>query len=384
MQKLLLATFLLAITAAAQAEEWIEYPGGDGVGAGRHIVLVSGDEEYRSEEGLPQLARILSERHGFRTTVLFAIDPESGIINPHVRDNIPGLEHLRDADLMIILTRWRVLPENQMAEVIAYLKQGKSVIGLRTATHAFAPPEPAHSQGRDYRRTVASASSGKLFPDLPPVPELEWGTYGHLGDGYFGPQSEWLDGFGRLVLGERWVAHHGHHKHESTRGLIATGAADHPILRGISDGDIWASSDVYRVRLPLPGDSYPLVMGQVVQRDGDYDEADLHYGMRPSDATPAAGKNSPIMPVAWTKGYQVPGGTQGKAFTTTMGASSDLTSDSFRRLLVNAVYWSVGLEDRIPADGTDARLVGEYQPTRFNNHPSEYWQQRQLRPADLQ
>ena len=39
-----------------------------------NIVLVSGDEEYRSEEALPQLARILSKTHGFNCTVLFAQD----------------------------------------------------------------------------------------------------------------------------------------------------------------------------------------------------------------------------------------------------------------------------------------------------------------------
>ncbi len=384
MQRLLLATVLMGATVGASGQSWIEYPGGDGAGSGKHVVLVSGDEEYRSEEGLPQLARILSTRHGFRTTVLFAIDPESGIINPHVRDNIPGLEHLRDADLLIILTRWRVLPDNQMAEVDAYLKQGKPVIGLRTATHAFAPPESAHARVRTHLRTVAAAESNGLVPPAPPaISDDAWGLYGHYGDGYFGPQDEWMDGFGRLVLGERWVADHGRHKHESTRGFFAEGVQDHPILRGIRDGDIWGSSDVYRVRLPLPGDSRPLLLGQVVERQGDYDESDLDYGMRPADTQPVESKNAPMMPIAWIKSYQLPGGERGQAFTTTMGASSDLSSSALRRLLVNAVYWSLGLESRIPNDGVDVALVGEYEPTQFINHPPEYWRERMLRPADL-
>ncbi len=86
--------------------------GGDGPGAGKRIVLVSGDEEYRSEEALPQLAKILSERHGFDTVVLFAQDPRvAGIINPNYSSNIPGLEALREADLMIIATRFPRLAE---------------------------------------------------------------------------------------------------------------------------------------------------------------------------------------------------------------------------------------------------------------------------------
>ena len=57
------------------------YPVKPGPGNGKHVVFLSGDEEYRSEEGLPMLAKILSQRHGFKTTVLFSLDPD-GTINP--------------------------------------------------------------------------------------------------------------------------------------------------------------------------------------------------------------------------------------------------------------------------------------------------------------
>ena len=75
---------------------------------GKNIVLISGDEEYRSEESLPQLAKILSTYHGFRCTVLFAINPKDGTIDPNQLDNIPGLEALDSADLMVILTRFEI------------------------------------------------------------------------------------------------------------------------------------------------------------------------------------------------------------------------------------------------------------------------------------
>ena len=52
--------------------QWVTYEGEQGPGKGKHIVLISGDEEYRSEEAMPQMARILSDHHGFTCTVLFA------------------------------------------------------------------------------------------------------------------------------------------------------------------------------------------------------------------------------------------------------------------------------------------------------------------------
>ena len=316
-------------TRASGAEAWNVFPGGDGPGKDKQVVLISGDEEYRSEEALTQLAKILATRHGFDCTVLYAIDPESGEIAPNEQKNIPGLEALEEAELMVIATRFRNLPDDQMKQIDTYLKSGRPVIGMRTATHAFNIPK-----------------------DSP---------YAHYGFNYKGDKKEWTQGFGRLVLGETWISHHGHHKHESTLGLIAPGAAGHPILRGIKDGDIWGPTDVYGVRLPLPGDSQPLVLGQVLS------------GMEP-DSPPVEGvqegaknkvaKNDPMMPIAWVKTYAVDGGPTGQVFTTTMGSSTDLESEGVRRLLVNACYWSVGLEDAISAN-SDVGIVGDFQPTMY-------------------
>jgi hypothetical protein len=64
---LLTVGFLLTIVVShgAAADPWVVYDGYDGPGKGKHVVLVSGDEEYRSEEGLPQLGKILAKHHGF-------------------------------------------------------------------------------------------------------------------------------------------------------------------------------------------------------------------------------------------------------------------------------------------------------------------------------
>jgi hypothetical protein len=341
-----LLTVMLAGRASA-AESWVHYKGLDGAGHGKHVVLISGDEEYRSEEALPQLAKILATEHGFDCTVLFAIDPKTGLVDPDNRQSLPGMEALKDADLMILFTRRRDLPDEQLQLVDDYLKAGKPVLGMRTATHAFLP-----------------AATSK---------------WAHYGDTYAGDKKEWHGGFGRLVLGETWVNHHGSHKNESTRGMIAPGAANNPILRGIKDGEIWCSTDVYEVHLPLPGDAQPLILGQVTARKGAFDANDRLYGMRPDDGPAVAGpKNEPMMPVAWTKTYQLPGGKPGRAFTTTMGASVDLLNDAVRRLLVNGVYWCVGMEDKIPQEGARVELVGKFEPTKFEFRDDAYWANRKM------
>jgi type 1 glutamine amidotransferase len=324
-----LTVVLFALSAAHAADPWVVYEGGDGPGKGKHIVLVSGDEEYRSEEALPQLAKILARRHGFKCTVLFAIDKD-GTINPTVTNNIPGLEALKTADLMVIATRFRDLPDEQMKHVADYVDAGKPIVGLRTATHAF-----RIKPGKTYAR-------------------------------YSFDSKEWPGGFGKQLLGETWVSHHGKHGSQSTRGVVAPGQEGHAILRGIKDGDIWGPTDVYGLNLPLPGDSKPLVLGQVLE------------GMKPDDKPVAGKQNTPMMPVAWTRTYTGASGTPGRVFTTTMGASQDLQSEGLRRLLVSACYWALGMEDRIPEKGT-VDIVGEYRPRPFKFGGFE----KGVRPADL-
>ena len=299
----------------AMEDPWVVYEGGSGPGKGKHIVLVAGDEEYRSEEGLPQLGRILSAHHGFKCTVLFPVNPD-GTIDPTNQSNIPGLEALKSADLMIVLLRFRNLPDEQMQHIVDYLDTGKPVMGLRTATHAFQIPP------------------GRLFS-----------RYSNNSK-----EEGWEGGFGPRILGEKWAGHHGIHAQQSTRGIIAPGAENHPILRGCND--IWGPADVYTVRLPLPGDSRPLVMGQVLE------------GMSPDDKPVEGPKNNPMMPVAWTKTYLGAHGKSGRVFTTTMGAATDLVSEGLRRLIVNAVYWSLGMEEKIPPKA-NVDLVGAYQPSQF-------------------
>jgi hypothetical protein len=316
------------------AAPWITIPGGAGPGKGKHVVLIAADEEYRSEETLPELARILAKRHGFDCTVLFGIDPKDGTICPNVTNNIPGLDHLRRADLMILLIRWRNLPDDQLKEIVDYAESGRPMIGMRTATHPF---------------------------------NLAGGAYLKYSWNNKGPEYE--GGFGRQVFGETWIAHHGEHGKQGTRGIFAPGQESSPILRGVAPGTIYGPTDVYEVRLPLPGDSLPLVLGEVTET------------LDPGSKAVAGAKNDPMMPVAWTKTYRGSAGKSARVFETTMGASQDFAYEGTRRMLVNAVYWSLGMEKRIPAK-TDVDFVGEFKPSPFRFRTMEEWKPGRT-PAEL-
>lgn len=325
----LIVTLLFAfglLIANTFAADWVEYPGKNGPGKGKHIVLISGDEEYRSEEALPMLGKILSQRHGFDCTVLFAIDPATGEINPNILTNIPGIEKVADADLVILFTRFRELPDDKMKYFVDYLKDGKPIIAIRTGTHAF-----------NYKINRQS-----------PYARFDFAS------------REWPGGFGQQVLGETWVNHHGAHKSESTRGLIEGLHERSPILKGVKD--IWGPTDVYGI-VHLPSSADILIEGLSLR------------GMAP-DALPNYNKS--IMPIIWMKDYQLDGGKVGKALTSTIGASVDLQCEDLRRLFVNASYWMTGLGKSIP-DRADVAYVGAYKPTFFGfnefvkgKHPSDY------------
>ncbi len=314
---------------AALADQWLTYKGGAGPGKGKKIVFITGDEEYRSEESMPAMARILSQRHGFQTTVLFAINRETGEIDPSVVDNIPGLDALKDADLMVVYTRFRRLPEEQMAKFVDYVNSGRPIIGIRTATHAFS-----------YDKFQSEKFS-------------EWG--------WRGPHPTFQGGFGRQVLGETWINHYGGYRTQSTLGIPVAEMKDHPILRGIDR--LWGLSHAYAVT-PLEGDSRPLVLGQPLM------------GLRPTDKPD---ERKPPVPIAWIKTFTGKAGKAARVFTTTMGYGDDFKEEGVRRMLVNACYWAVGMEDQIPAR-SNVTLVGSYAP-----RPSDFGGYRRgVKPADLQ
>lgn len=307
------ALWLAVATTCLTANGQIIFEGQGGSGKGKHIVLLAGDEEYRSEEALPMLARILATRHGFKCTVVLPINPADGTIDPNTQTNLPGIEALDTADVCVLGLRFRDLPDGQMKYFVDYHQRGKPFIALRTSTHAF-----------QYSRNPAS-----------PYAKYDWRS------------KSWPGGFGQQVLGETWVNHHGSHGKESTRGQHNEAAKSSPLLRGVED--VWGPTDVYGVT-HLPKDAQVLLWGQVLT------------GMKPTDAPVDGPKNNPMMPLVWTREIKSERGTPQKIFTTTMGAAVDFESEGLRRLVVNACFWAAGVE--IPAQA-NVDVVGEYKPTMF-------------------
>jgi len=226
--------FCLACALKTSAAPLV-FQGTDGPGKGKHLVFIAGDHEYRSEETLPAMARILAKHHGFKCTVLFDIDAD-GHISAGDPSNIPGLEALATADLAVVFLRFQHLPAEQMKHIDEYLKRGGPVVGLRTATHAFSGTKEPYTKYN-----------------------------------YNAKEPGYELGFGHQVLGQTWVGHYGQNHRQSTRITIAPNKASHPILRGVKD--IWVQVGGY-VRERHLGSSRRL-RGQ----------AD---GRRNSDARPAA------------------------------------------------------------------------------------------------
>lgn len=320
------ATFLLlsAGLTGAGVPGGVVHKGDKAPGRGKHIVLVAGDHEYRSEETLPALARILSRHHGFKCTTIFTVHPVTGFIDP-AADHLPGAAALNGADLMVIFTRFKDLPDDQMRHIDAYLKRGGPVVGLRTATHAFKIDDP----GKKYARY----------------------SFHHQGPDYLG-------GFGRQVLGETWAGHYGQNHVQSTRMFILRDAMSHPVMRGVDDihvqaGGYWAN--------PMP-DSTILALTQPL--NGLRPDSPIDFTKRPT-------------PGAWVRTYRHAKG-EARVFTTTQGASEDLLNPGFRRMLVNACFWAAGLEADIRPD-LKIDFVGPYHPAtyRFEGH------RRGVYPEDL-
>lgn len=298
-------------TSAAQNPHLVVYQGDKGPGAGKHIVWLAGDHEYRGEESLPALARIMARHYGFKCSVFFTTDPKTGFIEPG-SSNISGLEALKTADLLVVFLRFQDLPDAEMQHIVDYLDRGGPVVGYRTSTHAFQIKRP----------------DAKFL-------KYTWNN----------PASDYTGGFGRQILGETWVSHYGRNHKQSSRLLLQPDELSHPILRGVKD--VWVQSGGYTAD-PIAG-SHVLALGQILN------------GMT-ADSPPAEDKKQ--VPVAWYRTYQGASGKQGRVFTTTHGASEDLLNDGFRRMAVNATLWALGLETSIRPDG-NISFVGPFQPTTF-------------------
>ncbi len=300
--------------------------------ATKHIVLLTGDEEYRSEESFPMLRDILTQHHGFKCTVLFSVN-DKGEIDPEAGGSLTHPEMLDSADAIVMLLRFRHWDEATTQKFEAAVRRGVPIIALRTSTHPFNYPKES--------------------------PYYSW-TWNH-------PDGGW----GEKVLGETWVSHWGKHKHEATKGIIEPGAESNPILNGVAN--VFGNSDVYEAH--PPADATILMRGQVLSgMEPDSPPAEYSKKAKTGVEQPV---NDPMMPIAWTREYKNEAGTTNKIFCTTMGAATDLTNEGLRRLVVNGVLWGLGLD--IP-EKANVDIVGPYNPTFYGF--GEF--QKGLKAADFQ
>lgn len=322
--KRLLLALLLPLPLFASPQSLVLEPAGPV--KSKHVVLLSGDEEYRSEESMPMLGKILSQRHGFKCTVLFAVEAD-GTINPDNNTTLGDAEALDSADLIVMALRWRNYPDAIMKHFVDAYRRGVPIVALRTSTHAFKLASPTYA---DFNR------------------------------------------FGKNVLGEEWVDHWGHHNFEATRAVIDPGAAGDALLNGVKE--IFGPTDVYEVYPPT--DVKVLLRGQVLSGMKSDDAPANHPRKRKSDGVEQP-INDPMMPVAWTRLYRNESGKTNRVLVTTMGAAVDLLSEDLRRLLVNGVYWGLGLP--VP-ERADVTFVGPYAPRYFGSKADGF--KRGMKPGD--
>ena len=267
---------LLIVAFSACTNTTVEQP---------HIVFVIGDEEYRSEESMPMLAHIAKRELNAKVTLCYSVD-SLGYIDPNRTDHIQGLEALETADLMVMFTRFRDLPDTELQHILSYAESGKPMVGFRTTTHAF----------------LYKNDSTKTYMNN------DWPT---------------------KVFGQQWITHHGHFD-DGERPLTAINISKeaHPVAKNIQPFD--AYSWLYHVDggdWKLYGDSDPFLEGTSLKSG--------HQQNNRLDKFPMTN------PVAWTKSYAGKNGIS-RVFFTTLGHPYDWKNENMRRLALNGIYWALG------------------------------------------
>lgn len=325
--------FLIAtlFTFSATMAQHLVYEGESGIGKGKHIVFIANDHEYRSEQTNPALARILAKHHGFKCTVLFGI-AEDGTIHNGAK-NLPGMEALKDADMLFFFTRFMSLPDDQVQHLVDYFERGGPAVAVRTSTHCF------------------NGQKGK------------WAkfNFNYKGDDYHG-------GLGEQIFGNTWnkVSGQSHYGANHAMGCTITAvdsAANHSIMSGVSE--IHAYSGAYKSQ--PPADATPLVQVQVLNTFESSDDIN---------------KDKPLVSAGWTRDFYIaPSGTKKTARNAyfSFGASEDLLDEDCRRILLNSILWAGGWEAKIKPD-LNVDLVGGFNPSPYKSGGFYY---KGVKPMDL-
>lgn len=165
------------------------------------LLLISGSCEYDSEESLVILRDYLLANAPWSCELLVFQSEEDPI----------SLEPLETADAVVLFTRRLLTDSAELERFQRYCRDGRPVVGLRTASHAF---------------------------------------------------QRWLE-FDAQVLGGNYDGHFG--AGEITRVIAADGARDHPVLEQVEPFEAYGS--LYR-NTPLAADTTTLLIG----REGEHCE----------------------------------------------------------------------------------------------------------------
>ncbi|BDS07561.1 hypothetical protein NT6N_26010 [Oceaniferula spumae] len=238
-----------------------------------HVVFVIGPPHYSPELTMPVFAKEL-ERLGFRTTLVSG-DKKS---EKRTENVLPGIEALADADLAIFFMRFLKLPDAEWQPIEDYLKSGKPVIGLRTASHAFKYP-------KDH------------------------------------PRFAWNEGFGTRALGSPYIVHQA----GTTKIKVIEENTNHPIMANIPKKEWVSRGTLYLAHLGKG--AVPLVEGSGKGRERVIKKSFGTVNVKVHETAPVAW--------AWKNEWG------GKVFGTSFGHPGDFAEPSFTRMLVNSVYWSL-------------------------------------------
>jgi len=324
MKRGFLRAVICGLAGVAGVSAQVVYEGGEGPGAGKQVVFIASDHEYRAEETCPALARILATRHGFKCTVILGVDGDGFIEAGSSR--LPGMAALREADLLVIFTRFLDPSEEDMKELTTYLERGAPVVGLRTSSHAFKIPADKPTARYSFDSKVAGYEKG----------------------------------FGHQVLGNTWVGHYGDNHRQGTRVEVVPEQKGHPILKGV------------------PARSFCHAGAYVGRAAEDFTVLATSQPLVSMDPAADGDPAKPPMPCTWIRHYTSPGGVKGRVFHSTQGASEDIVDPGYRRLLINGIFWAAGLEEKIAPD-MSVEFVVPYKPStfKFDGHV------RGVKPEDL-
>jgi len=181
----------------------------------RRVLMLIGDDEYKTEVSLP----------AFVKTDLAPLGFDVQIIHSENKNRFPGMaEAIAKSDLVLVSVRRRLPPKADLDALRAHIAAGKPLVGIRTACHAW-------SLRNDKETEELLAAGHAAWPEFDPE-----------------------------VFGGNYTGHHGNGP--KTAVTIAPDAADHPILRGVDSLSIIGNGSLYRVS-PLLSGTKPLLIGTI-------------------------------------------------------------------------------------------------------------------------